>query len=305
MLHRAAWAVNILCGFALCLLGSEQASYALSPGLRAAQLTIQLDDPIPLPPLTGTPSPSTHQQVPDTTPLSFRSAFDPGSAAQPFDARRLSAQDLRRAEQCLADAIYYEAASESDDGQRAVAQVVLNRVRHPAWPKTICGVVYQGSDLPGCQFSYACDGSMQRTPVPHIWARAAGIARAALAGAVFAPVGLATHYHTLKVNPAWNRDLTMTAVLGNHIFYRLPGQKGSPQAFLAAYAGSEPVPLPLPWRGTASRTQVAPMLAMADRRAPRWAAAPSGDDPDQYVAGALPQSEVMPRFRQSGSWIGR
>ena len=252
----AIWTINLLCGLGLCLLGSEQASYALSPGIRAARLTLILDDPLPyIAPPTSARSASAAPDIPNladapdvSVPLSLPSAFDTGVAAKPFDPKSLSAQDFRRAEQCLTDAIYYEAASESEDGQRAVAQVVLNRVRHPAWPKTICGVIYQGSDAQGCQFSYACDGSLRRAPIAAIWGRIAHIARAALTGAVYAPVGLATHYQTLRVNPLWNRGLTITAVLGNHIFYRLPGAKGSPSQFSIAYAGGEPLPGPLVWR---------------------------------------------------------
>src|SRR3546814_8534020 len=92
----------------------------------------------------------------------------------------------RSSDVCSSDlqAIYYEAATESDSGKAAVAQVILNRLRHPAFPRTVCGVVYQGSSRPGCQFSFTCDGSIRRAPVPALWRRAAEIARAALAGHV-------------------------------------------------------------------------------------------------------------------------
>ncbi|MFN5901342.1 MAG: cell wall hydrolase, partial [Novosphingobium sp.] len=74
-----------------------------------------------------------------------------------------SGVDRSRALQCLAAAVYYEARSESDVGQRAVAQVVLNRVAHPSYPNTVCGVVYQGSErTTGCQFSFTCDGSLAK-----------------------------------------------------------------------------------------------------------------------------------------------
>ena len=121
-----------------------------------------------------------------------------GPAARPIVARGTSL-DQARALQCLTAAIYYEAASEPDAGQRAVAQVVLNRVAHPAWPNTVCGVVYQGSERTGCQFSFACDGSMARRPMAVFWDRARRVAADALAGYVYAPVGLATHYHTSAV----------------------------------------------------------------------------------------------------------
>src|SRR3546814_11094421 len=108
--------------------------------------------------------------------------------------------DRARALTCLADAVYYEAASESDAGQRAVAQVVLNRVRHPAFPATVCGVVFQGSErASGCQFSFACDGPMARTRAGAAWRQALSLAGWARGGSVFAPVGLGASYHTSEV----------------------------------------------------------------------------------------------------------
>ncbi|MDZ7587989.1 MAG: cell wall hydrolase [Parasphingorhabdus sp.] len=90
--------------------------------------------------------------------------------------------------QCLTQAVYYEAASEPDAGQRAVAQVVLNRVRHPAYPRTVCGVVYQGSERrTGCQFTFTCDGSLRRTPSAFFWERARRVAADALAGRIGSP----------------------------------------------------------------------------------------------------------------------
>lgn len=146
-----------------------------------------------------------------------------------------------RALECLTQAVYYEAATESADGQRAVAQVVLNRMRHPGFPSTVCGVVYQGSQLPtGCQFTFTCDGSLLRTPIPAIWARAKKIADGALAGHVFGPVGHATHYHADYVLPYWADSLLKQVQIGHHIFYRLRGGLGSDAAFSQRYAGMEP-----------------------------------------------------------------
>jgi hypothetical protein len=159
-------------------------------------------------------------------------------AAKPFvvkdqfrdDPRFLSALD------CLTQAVYYEAASEPDPGQRAVAQVVLNRVRHPGFPHSICGVVYQGSELPtGCQFTFTCDGSLLRQPSAAGWARARKVALAALSGWVEAPVGLSTHYHATYVVPYWASSLDKVKLIGNHIFYSLHGQGTSTRAFQARY----------------------------------------------------------------------
>lgn len=168
-----------------------------------------------------------------------------GPAAQRYVFRGATSTDTARAHYCLTAAIYYEAASESEDGMRGVAQVILNRARHPSFPGTICGVVFQGSQRAiVCQFTFSCDGSMARTPNAGIWARASRIAAEALAGRTFPAVGLATHYHTKAVWPSWGRTLAMTNVIGAHIFHRWRGRYGTPAAFSRPYSGHEPVPGP-------------------------------------------------------------
>lgn len=166
----------------------------------------------------------------------------PVEAARPFRLPAISVAQATNAERCLTQAIYYEAATESDGGKAAVAQVILNRMRHPAYPNTVCGVIYQGSSRPGCQFSFACDGSMRRAPLPALWRRSGEIARAALAGHVEASVGMATHYHANYVLPRWAPKLTKIEQIGAHIFYRWPGSWGKPAAFSDAYAGAEWIP---------------------------------------------------------------
>ena len=154
---------------------------------------------------------------------------------------RTDAEDRERALTCLAQAVYYEAAGEGVDGEKAVAQVVLNRMRHPGYPASICGVVYQGADrTSGCQFTFACDGSLLRTPVPSLWTRARKIAEGALSGHVFAPVGHATHYHADYVLPYWADSLDKSVQIGRHIFYRLPSVLGDARSFFQRYAGKEP-----------------------------------------------------------------
>jgi hypothetical protein len=148
--------------------------------------------------------------------------------------------DEARAVDCMTAAIYYEAASESLDGQRGVAQVVLNRMRHPAFPKSVCGVVFQGSNRrTGCQFSFTCDGSLLRTPIASIWRRNQQLAEDALNGYVVKEVGTATFYHADYVLPYWRPSLTKVHQVGRHIFYRWPGRVGEPFAFDARYAGGE------------------------------------------------------------------
>jgi spore germination cell wall hydrolase CwlJ-like protein len=102
-----------------------------------------------------------------------------------------------------------------------VAQIVLNRTRHAAYPKTICGVVFQGSERStGCQFTFTCDGSLNRAPSRVAWRRAAAIARAALGGHVVPEVGQATHYHATWMTPYWAPSLPKVATIGGHAFYR-------------------------------------------------------------------------------------
>jgi spore germination cell wall hydrolase CwlJ-like protein len=154
-----------------------------------------------------------------------------------------TALDRYRALECMTNAIYYEAANEPDDGQRAVAQVILNRLRHPAWPNTVCGVIYQGTERTDmrCQFTFSCDGSMARIPARDKWDRARRVAIRALAGEVFAPVGMATFYHTLAVHPSWRTSLDPVAVVGAHIFYTMRGSNKHPAAFTDRYAGRETI----------------------------------------------------------------
>ena len=159
-----------------------------------------------------------------------------------------------RALKCLSDAIYYEAANEPDSGQRGVAQVIINRMRHPTYPNNICGVIYQGSERrTGCQFSYACDGSTARRPNTFLWNKASRVAAQALNGYVHQPVGMATHYHATYVYPYWAPSLNFIGTIGAHRFYKWKGSAGRPSAFFRKYAGSEPFPAPKPRKWTPSR----------------------------------------------------
>ena len=165
-------------------------------------------------------------------------------SARPFEVSG-SDVDQRRALLCLTQAVYYEAAHEPLSGRRAVAQVVLNRMRHPAFPKSVCGVVYQRNSTPVCQFTFVCDGSLYRRPGAGAWREAEQVARAALAGYVEASVGAATHYHADYVAPRWAPLLAKVSVIGQHIFYRWPGAWGRPAAFNGRYIGEPRDPLSL------------------------------------------------------------
>jgi Cell Wall Hydrolase len=276
-----------------------------------------------------------------------RAMLNPGPAVSAFAFRGITATDAMRSQLCLAAAIYYEAASESEEGQRAVAQVVLNRVRHPAYPNTVCDVVYQGTERGDrlCQFTFACDGSLARLPSSSGWARASRIARLALAGYVFGPVGTATHYHTLAVNPYWNKSLTATAIIGAHIFYRWGSAAGQPGAFYANYTGREPTPGPRPHpirplpvtpmpplggpaviangamptpgymppidgsvaaiQAKAAESLLVQQAALARAAQRTPVAARPVAQDNRYVSGSLPESDIRPEFRGSGQWIGK
>jgi Cell Wall Hydrolase len=141
-----------------------------------------------------------------------------------------------RALHCLTQAVYYEAATEPRAGQEAVAQVVLNRMKHPAFPKSVCGVVFEGSErTTGCQFTFTCDGSLGRTPVSWRWDAAEQVAAAALDGHVASAIGASTHYHAAWMTPYWSSSLVQTGRIGGHIFYRMPGA-----ALTGQYSAAEP-----------------------------------------------------------------
>ena len=167
-----------------------------------------------------------------------------------------SGADRARAVQCLSEAVYYEAAREPEVGQEAVAQVVLNRMRHPAYPKSVCGVVYQGSArVTGCQFTFTCDGSLRWAPQPALWKRARAVAERALSGYVDKAVGSATHYHAQYVSPYWAPTLVKMTQVGQHIFYRWTGPWGEPPAFTGRYAGGEAYLSPAVLGSLDARTQ--------------------------------------------------
>jgi len=182
-------------------------------------------------------------------------------SARTFSLGYAAVADQDRALLCLTQAIYYEAGFEPIEGRRAVAQVVLNRVRHPAFPKSVCGVVYEGSDQRVCQFSFTCDGSLGRAPAAAAWREARAVAQAALAGFVEPSVGLATHYHTDWVSPYWAPRLTKLVQVGAHIFYRWPGGWGMPAAFSGRYAGYEGAIAAPPTPSTEVPPEIAAVLA--------------------------------------------
>ena len=187
----------------------------------------------------------------DTDTARKINAATPFAEVKPLPARPFRFEgttlDRSRSTDCLALAAMAEAGG-SDPGQRAVIQVVLNRVRHPAFAKTICGVVFQGSErTTGCQFSFTCDGSLARKYSDAAWAASRRRASEALDGKVFAPVGAATHYHTDWVHPVWSGELDKIAQVETHLFFRWPGYWGSRDAGRIAYHGAEPGIAQISW----------------------------------------------------------
>jgi spore germination cell wall hydrolase CwlJ-like protein len=127
--------------------------------------------------------------------------------------------------QCLTEALYFEARGESLEGQIAVAEVILNRVDNPLYPRSVCGVVKQRGGG-GCQFSYVCDGRADRMRDKTAADLAGRIARAMLDGAPRVLTDGATHFHTRAVRPSWSKRFAKTAAIGAHLFYRQPGSRG-------------------------------------------------------------------------------
>lgn len=232
---RESLAIGVVA--AAALIAAAGAAWS-SPGLeRLTRPSASTTPPAPPPLLVRDIAPEQALNLNQNIPL----ASGPNPAATPFSTAGLSATARARALECLSSAVYYEAGNESEEGGRAVAQVVLNRVRHPAFPSSVCGVVYQGSTrASGAQFSFTNDGSLRRQPDAAGWARASRLAEAALKGFVYAPVGWATHYHANYVLPYWAPTLAKNAVIGAHLFYRWAGRWGRPGAFTQRYARQEP-----------------------------------------------------------------
>lgn len=273
-----------------------------------------LDD---LPNLRTTAAPGPADEAELALPRPSAGLLDSGPTARPL---RLAGTvlDRARAQQCLTMAIYYEAASEPDAGQRAVAQVVLNRVAHPTYPDTVCGVVFQGSErTTGCQFSFTCDGSLARKPAKMWWDRAAAVARAALAGAVYAPVGLATHYHTVQIHPYWADSLHHVGTIGAHRFYRWRGAAGRSLAFSDTYRGGEPLPAPSPRLASVEPSDTDPLALARMYEAAAATASPSAAAPAVHSGEGVdgrgeprPASMTTPaagqvreEYVRSGQWL--
>ncbi|MET4898548.1 cell wall hydrolase [Sphingomonadaceae bacterium jetA1] len=247
------------------------------------------------PPLCPRSSPSLSSPCPPDEARAYNERIpfstDPNPAARPFILHG-STEDRARALDCLATGILYEAGDDAT-GERAVAQVVLNRLRHPAFPKTICGVVFEGQERStGCQFTFSCDGALAKwQPSDAAWTRARDIAAIALNGKVFRPVGYATHYHTDWVVPYWQASLDKVARVGSHLFFRWSGWWGTPPAFNRHPIAGEPRIAAIAALSVAHRDGPDAIgeagTALAEAAVASGTAAPLADDRDMFLV-ALP-----------------
>jgi spore germination cell wall hydrolase CwlJ-like protein len=279
-----------LWAFWLDQIGAEDNAYA-DPDASPAPMVSEREKQLLLS-LTNNPVPQNDLTPIEATERNEAIPFAKNSVvgARPFQLFGQRPETGLTALKCLTQAVYHEAAYEPLAGRRAVAQVVLNRMRHPAFPNSVCGVVYQGVNRPVCQFSFTCDGSLRRRINPSAWAEAEMVARDALNGHVEASVGYATHYHANYVFPYWAPKLVKLAKIGAHIFYRWPGGWGLPRSFTDAYAGQEAIPSILP-RSLVRRTPDNGMVGEAEQRAYAEARLPANLVPesrtDTDVGGRL------------------
>lgn len=214
-------------------------SFHMPQHLRASSGTTRAPGVMPFGPQVLAPPPDDEERA-RLLNAAIPFAGELGPAAAPFVANGDEAS-RQRAIDCLAAAMWYEAGADAGD-QRAVGQVVLNRVRNPAFPSTVCGTVFEGASLAtGCQFTFTCDRSMlHRRPSEAQLAEARKLAGAMLAGETDLRVGLATHYHTDWVHPAWSGSMLKLARVGTHLFFRWKGSAGQALARRQAYSASEP-----------------------------------------------------------------
>jgi hypothetical protein len=228
--------------------------------------------------------------------FSFQGTVDTRMALARFADERRAAKARKRAElECMTEAVYYEARGEGVRGQAAVAQVVLNRVKHPAFPNSVCAVVFQGSHHPGCQFSFTCDGSMRGHREGAAWERARGVAKRALAGQLTSYVGSATHYHTTAVSPFWAPQMLRVAQVGVHVFYKFSPYKirvlpaGEPVMQKAELISGPAAHVPELRVSTTMEATVEASLAPVSPEAPKAQPAPK---PAEAAMLTLPQPAV-------------
>jgi len=211
--------LTVLIASAYLLAGAAQA--AAEPAARARAIValtpiLQADSAALTPEIPGSPEQASESAA---APLIRVATGLPASAPSPVLDKTGAAVRPTRELDCLSTAVYYEARGEPVDGQAAVAQVVLNRARHPAWPNSVCGVVFQAGAPGVCQFSFVCNGAMRRAREPDAWARAKAIAARALGGYVMRQVADDTFFHAAPSGPSGDRGEGRFHI-GRQVFYR-------------------------------------------------------------------------------------
>jgi spore germination cell wall hydrolase CwlJ-like protein len=144
------------------------------------------------------------------------------TAFTPAQAKKVAvpANDL----QCMAENIYYEANSQSYAGKIAVGQVVLNRVNSPNYPRTVCGVIYEGSQntqTTQCQFSWSCAPHEPINKNSEGWRESLKAASELLSNKdhMIDITEGATNYHADYVSPPWAKKLKFVVKIDQHLFY--------------------------------------------------------------------------------------
>lgn len=153
----------------------------------------------------------------------------------------LAGAKLAGAAHCLAEAMYYEARGEGVEGKKAVAEVVIQRTHNRNYPRSVCDVVHEGQDSgrrTGCQFTFVCDGSLDRPRDPEAWAHVAFLAEKIMAGQepLGSETGNAIAYHSIGVSPPWADTMLRTTQIGNHVFYRFQPRGALVQPVIEAFA---------------------------------------------------------------------
>lgn len=202
-------------------LGQSSTTPSVGSGAAIASLT-----PAPALAVADAPPPA-RSRIGKAAPTETAPRREADSAEKQIYTGLIAPENMAKEQRCLAEAVYFEARSESEQGRAAVAQVVLNRVKSGLYPNSVCGVVYQNSSRHlACQFTFTCEGKSLRITEPGPWRDATRIAREVYDGTTYlAEVGASTHYHADYVRPYWARKLKKMDTIGRHVFYKLrPGQ---------------------------------------------------------------------------------
>lgn len=270
--------------------------FVLAPGVAAAQAMLVQGLPVAGVPVAGNAAAATPATAASTSLATIDRDMTLADGVATAPALFSGVNDRQRAVDCMTAAIAYEAGNQPLSGQEAVAQVILNRMRHPRFPKTVCGVVFSGSErATGCQFTFTCDGSIYRRLRAETFATARAVALSVIDGLSPDRVHGATHYHADYVLPYWAAQGTAVAKIGAHIFYRMPGDGGPGAGDPVTTSGEPPVALlsRIAARG-GRRTTPAPTVTRTAAPAARALFAPWGLPVNGLAANGLNPGGLAP-----------